>query len=63
MNPAKHLVENRSVLLIYRDCLKLLARMLDDSYKVQAARLLLRREFEKNKDEFDTQKIHAMKMK
>ena len=43
MNPAKHLVENRSVQMIYRDCLKLLHRMLDEPVKVNAARVLLRR--------------------
>ena len=62
MNPAKHLVENRSVQLIYRDCLKLIARMVGDHSKATAARALLRKEFDKNRDEFDTEKIHAQKM-
>ena len=41
MNPSQ-LIENRSVQLIFRDCLKLAARMVSDPVKVQAVRGLLR---------------------
>lgn len=63
MNPAKHLVENRSVQLIFRDCLKLASRMVENPQQVVAVRTLLRKEFEKNKDVYDQDKIHALKMK
>ena len=49
MNPAQ-LIENRSVRTIFRDCLKLASRMVDDPAKVQAVRGLIRHEFHKNKD-------------
>jgi len=49
MNPSQ-LIENRSAQLIFRDCLKLAARMMDDPIKVNAVRRLLRQEFEKNKN-------------
>ena len=63
MNPAQYLVEHRSVQLIYRDCLKLLFRMVNNPAQLNAARVLLRKEFEKNRDEFDSEKIKALKMK
>jgi len=52
MNPAQ-LIENRSVLLIFRDCLKLATRMVDDPIKVQAIRRLVKQEFFKNRDIVD----------
>lgn len=41
MNPSQ-LIENRSVQLIFRDCLKLAPRMVDDPVRVQAIRRLLK---------------------
>lgn len=49
MNPAQ-LVENRSVLIIFRDCLKLANRMVDDPVRVKAIRMMVRYEFQKHKD-------------
>jgi hypothetical protein len=52
MNPAQ-LIENRSSLQIFRDCLKLAQRMMGDSTKTQAVRGLIKREFIKNRDIID----------
>lgn len=52
MNPAQ-LIENRSTLLIFRDCLKLASRMVDHPVKTVAVRQLIKREFEKNRDVLD----------
>lgn len=52
MNPAQ-LIENRSTLLIFRDCLKLASRMVDHPVKTAAVRQLIKREFEKNRDVVD----------
>lgn len=52
MNPSQ-LIENRSVLLIFRDCLKLAPRMVDDPIRVQAVRRLMKQEFSKNKHVID----------
>ena len=41
MNPTQ-LIDNRSVLIIFRDCLKLASRMVEDPIKVQAVRRLLK---------------------
>jgi len=41
------------VQLIFRDCLKLAPRMVDDPVRVQAIRRLLKHEFHKNRDVFD----------
>ena len=49
MNPSQ-LIENRSVRLIFRDCLKLASRMVEDPVKVQVVRRLLKSEFVKNKE-------------
>jgi hypothetical protein len=49
MNPSQ-LIENRSVLTIFRDCLKLAPRMVDDRVRVQAIRRILKHEFNKNRD-------------
>ncbi len=49
MNPAQ-LIENRSVLLIFRDCLKLASRMVDNPAKTKAVRMLIKQQFLKNKD-------------
>lgn len=43
MNPAKYMVETRSVLTIYRDCHKLIYRMVNDPTKAAAAHSLLRK--------------------
>ena len=42
MNP-KQFLENRSVQLIFRDCLKLASRMVKDPNKVVAVRALIRK--------------------
>jgi Complex 1 protein (LYR family) len=52
MNPAQ-LVENRSVRLIFRDCLKLAGRMVDNQSKTQATRALIKQQFVKNRDVID----------
>lgn len=52
MNPAQ-LIENRSVLLIFRDCLKLAPRMVVDRSKMLAVRGLIRHEFLKNREVVD----------
>ena len=62
MNPAQ-LIENRSVLIIFRDCLKLASRMVDDPVKVRAVRGLLRHEFYKNKDVINSEEIRSLKLK
>lgn len=49
MHPAKYLVETRSVLTIYRDCIKLIHRMVEDPVKSAAAQKLLHKEFERHK--------------
>ena len=41
MNPAQ-LIENRSVRTIFRDCLKVASRMVEDPVRVKAVRALLR---------------------
>ena len=41
MNPTQ-LIENRSTLLIFRDCLKLAQRMMGDSVKTNAVRGLIK---------------------
>lgn len=43
MNPAKYMVDTRSVLTIYRDCHKLIYRMVNDQTKAAAAHVLLRK--------------------
>lgn len=43
MHPAKYLVETRSSLIIYRDCTKLIHRMVNDPTKAKAAQVLLRK--------------------
>lgn len=40
---ASQLIDNRSTLLIFRDCLKLAARMVDDPIKCRAVRQLIKR--------------------
>ena len=63
MNPAE-LVRHRSSLLIFRDCLKLANRMVnDDPVKATAVRRLLRSEFVKNREVEDEEQIHSLKMK
>lgn len=52
MNPAQ-LIENRSTQLIFRDCLKLAPKMVEDPVRVLAIRRLLKHEFSKNKDVYD----------
>ena len=49
MNPSQ-LIENRSVLTIFRDCLKVAPRMVDDPVRVKAVRMLMKTEFAKHKD-------------
>ena len=49
MNPHQ-LLENRAAQLIFRDCLKLAARMVDDPVRIVAVRQLLKQEFEKNRN-------------
>ena len=61
MNPAQ-LIENRSVLLIFRDCLKLATRMVDDPVKVQSVRRLVKQEFFKNRDVLDQEQIRNLKL-
>lgn len=61
MNPSQ-LIENRSVRTIFRDCLKLAKHMVEDPVRVEATRLLLRHEFEKNKYEMDQEQIRNMKL-
>jgi hypothetical protein len=61
MNPAQ-LIENRSVLLIFRDCLKLANRMVDSPVKALAVRQLIRREFDKNREVIDQEEIRNLKM-
>jgi hypothetical protein len=63
MKPAAQLVENRTTQLIFRDCLKLASRMVTEQQKIDAVRQLVRREFERNKEVFDQDKIHSLKMK
>lgn len=41
MNPTQ-LIENRSTLLIFRDCLKLASRMVDSPVKTSAVRRIIR---------------------
>lgn len=62
MNPAQ-LIENRSVLIIFRDCLKLASRMVDDPVRVKAIRMLLRHEFAKNRHVVDQEEIRNLKLK
>jgi len=52
MNPAQ-LIESRSARLIFRDCLKLASRMVDNPVKTQVVRKLIRDQFVKNRDVFD----------
>lgn len=48
MNPSQ-LIENRAVLTIFRDCLKVAPRMVNDSTKVKAVRLMMRQQFDKHR--------------
>lgn len=52
MNPTQ-LIENRSVLIIFRDCLKMANHMVTDPVKVQAIRRLVKQEFYKNRNIVD----------
>ncbi len=56
----KYLPE-KSTLEIFRDCLKLVPRMVTERPKINAVRILIKREFEKNKTEADAEKIDSLR--
>lgn len=56
----KYLPE-KSTLEIFRDCLKLIPRMVDERNKIQAVRKLLKNEFLKNKNVQDQTKIDDLR--
>lgn len=56
----KYLPE-KSTLEILRDCFKLVPRMVVDPPRINAVRLLIRREFEKNRTESDPEKIDLLR--
>lgn len=56
----KYLPE-KSTLEIFRDCLKLVPRMVIEPPKINAVRLLIKREFEKNRKESDSEKIDSLR--
>eukprot|EP01017_Pseudomicrothorax_dubius_P005298 TRINITY_DN11305_c0_g1_i1.p1 TRINITY_DN11305_c0_g1~~TRINITY_DN11305_c0_g1_i1.p1 ORF type:complete len:121 (+),score=30.76 TRINITY_DN11305_c0_g1_i1:67-429(+) len=47
---------------IFRDCLKLVPKMIENKEKVAATRLLIVREFRKNKDIADETTVEALRM-
>ncbi|KAL4505287.1 hypothetical protein ABPG72_016354 [Tetrahymena utriculariae] len=55
------MIPNKSTKEIFRDCLKCIPSMVKDQHKIFAVRSVLRKEFEKNKEETDAQKIEALR--
>ena len=61
MNPSQ-LIENRSVLTIFRDCLKVAPRMVDDPVRIRAVRMMMKAEFAKHRGVIEQEEIRALKM-
>ena len=58
---SKHNVAERSAKLIYRDLIRMIKKTLPD-YKHKATLLMLRREFEKNKNVTNPKEIEDLKL-
>ena len=56
-----NLLPNKSTLEIFRDCLRLIPKMVQEPNKVIAVRSLVKREFNKNRFEKDPEKIEALR--
>jgi hypothetical protein len=57
------MLPNKSTLEIFRDCLKVIPRMVQEEKKIISVRELLKKEFLKNKKERGLLKIFILKMK
>ena len=56
-----NLLPNKSTLEIFRDCLRLIPKMVQEPNKVRAVRSLVKKEFHKNRLETDPEKIEALR--
>lgn len=56
-----NLLPNKSTLEIFRDCLRLIPKMVHEPNKVRAVRALVKKEFHKNRLETDPEKIEALR--
>ena len=56
-----NLLPSKSTLEIFRDCLRLIPKMVHEPNKVRVVRSLVKREFHKNRFEKDPEKIEALR--
>ena len=56
-----NLLPNKSTLEIFRDCLRLIPKMVHEPNKVIAVRKLLKQEFFKHRNEKDPEKIQSLR--